>query len=66
MKINIFSGCVFAASMLLTTSCSDYLTEEHKGQLTVDTLYKSKADLDLAVNSLYANVQGFQRCCCHY
>ena len=60
MKINILSGCVVAASMLLTTSCSDFLTEDPKGQLTVETLYKSKADLDLAVNSLYANVQGFQ------
>lgn len=60
MKINILPGCVFAASMLLTTSCSDFLTEDPKGQLTVETLYKSKADLDLAINSLYQNVQGFQ------
>ena len=60
MKINILPGCVFAASMLLTTSCSDFLTEDPKGQLTVETLYKSKADLDLAINSLYQYVLGFQ------
>ena len=60
MKINILSGCVLAASMLLTTSCSDFLTENPKGQLTNGTLFKTKADLDLAVNSLYSNVQGFQ------
>ena len=53
MKINILSGCVLAASMLLTTSCSDFLTEDPKGQLTNETLFKTKADLDLAVNSLY-------------
>ena len=60
MKINILSGCVLAASMLLTTSCSDFLTEDPKGQLTNETLFKTKADLDLAVNSLYSNIQGFQ------
>lgn len=56
MKINILSGCVLAASMLLTTSCSDFLTEDPKGQLTNETLFKTKADLDLAVNSLYSNI----------
>lgn len=60
MKINILPGCLLAASMLLTTSCSDFLTEDPKGQLTNETLFKTKADLDLAVNSLYSNVQGFQ------
>lgn len=60
MKLNILPGCVLAASMLLTTSCSDFLTEDPKGQLTNETLFKTNADLDLAVNSLYANIQGFQ------
>ena len=42
MKINILSGCVLAASMLLTTSCSDFLTEDPKGQLTNETLFRQR------------------------
>ena len=46
MKSNIFLGCMLAAG-LLSASCSDFLTEDPKGQLDPKTYYNS-AD---AVNS---------------
>lgn len=46
--------------MALTTSCSDFLTEDPKGQLTPETLFKSASDLDMALNSLYQQVQNLQ------
>lgn len=60
MKINIIPSCVLVASMLLSTSCSDFLTEDPKGQLSGENFFQSKADLDQAVYSLYSYVQGFQ------
>lgn len=60
MKANILPGCILAASLALTTSCSDFLTEDPKGQLTTETLFKTSADLDKAVYNLYSFVQGFQ------
>lgn len=43
-------------------SCSDFLDEDPKGQLTEDTFFQSQNDLDMAVYALYNLVQGSQ---CH-
>lgn len=60
MNNKIFTGCLFAASMLFTTSCSDFLTEDPKGKITPDSFYSNQNEVDMAVHSLYAMVQGFQ------
>lgn len=60
MNNKIFAGCLFAASMLLTTSCSDFLTEDPKGKITPDGFYSNQNEVDMAVHALYAMVQGFQ------
>lgn len=60
MKINILSGCLFAATMTLTTACSDFLTEDPKGRLTPETLFKTKADVEMSLNSLYSTLLDFQ------
>lgn len=60
MKIKFLPCCVLAASMALTTSCSDFLTEDPKGQITPETLFKSASDLDMALNALYQQIQGLQ------
>ena len=47
--------------LIRTAPLSDSLLDVYKRQqLTNETLFKTKADLDLAVNSLYSNIQGFQ------
>ena len=60
MKINILPGCILAASMALTTSCSDFLTEDPKGQLTPENVFKTAEDLDLSLTSLYGSLLGLQ------
>lgn len=60
MKINILPGCILAASMLLTASCSDFLTEDPKGRLTNENFFQSEEDLDMSVYALYQAVQGYQ------
>jgi starch-binding outer membrane protein, SusD/RagB family len=60
MKINILTGCLLAASMLLTTSCSDFLTEDPNGKLTPETYPQNQKDLDMSVYALYQKVQALQ------
>lgn len=60
MKNKILSGCLLAASILATTSCSDFLTEDPKGKLTPDTYFSNQAELDMSVYALYAKVQAYQ------
>ena len=60
MKINILPGCILAASMVLTTSCSDFLTEDPKGQMTPENVFKTTEDLDLSLTSLYGSLLGLQ------
>lgn len=60
MKNRILQGCVLAASMLVATSCSDFLTENPKGKLTPETFFSNQEELNMSVYALYAQVQGFQ------
>ena len=60
MKNKILSGCLLAASILATTSCSDFLTEDPKGKLTPDTYFSNQAELDMSVYALYSKVQEYQ------
>lgn len=60
MKYRILFGCVLSGLMLSTTSCSDYLTENAKGQLTPDKFFTSQNELQMAENSLYDLVCGTQ------
>jgi starch-binding outer membrane protein, SusD/RagB family len=54
MKTKIYIGCLLAASLLATTtSCSDFLNEDPKGQLAQDNFFTCQADLDASVNTLY-------------
>lgn len=56
MKTKIFVGTCLAFSVMLG-SCSDFLTEDPKGQMVPDNYWSSQNDLDGAVNALYAQVQ---------
>lgn len=38
------------------SSCSDFLTEDPSGQMAPENFFKTKNDLDMAVNALYYNV----------
>lgn len=38
------------------TSCTDFLTEDPKGQLATQTFFSNKGDLDASLNALYAVV----------
>lgn len=50
----IYISCFLAASLLATTtSCSDFLNEDPKGQMAQDNFFTSQADLDASVNTLY-------------
>ena len=60
MKNKILSGCIVAVSLLATTSCSDFLTEDPKGKLTPDNYFSNQAELDMSVYALYAKVQEYQ------
>ena len=60
MKKRIFSRCLFAATLLVTTSCSDFLTEDPQGRLTPDTFFSNQNELNMSVYALYAKVQELQ------
>ncbi|MCM1292182.1 MAG: RagB/SusD family nutrient uptake outer membrane protein [Bacteroides sp.] len=59
MKKYIFP-VILAATMLGATSCSDFLTEDPKGQISDVNFFNSQGDLDAALNALYFNVQQSQ------
>ena len=59
MKYSIFTCCLLAAS-LTAVSCSDFLTDDPKGQLTPETFFKTQSDLDQSVDALYSLVQDLQ------
>lgn len=59
MKTKIFFGCLMAAS-LLTTSCSDFLTEDPQGSMTPETYFASQDALDASVYALYQKVNQTQ------
>lgn len=52
MKTKILMGCLLATA-LLGSSCSDFLTEDPKGQLTPSNFFVSQDALDASVYSLY-------------
>ena len=56
----LYIGCLMAASMFTITSCSDFLDEEPKGQLTPDNFFNSEDDLEASVNALYDKVEQTQ------
>lgn len=56
MKTKIFVATCLAFSTMLG-SCSDFLTEDPKGQMVQDNYFSSQNDLDGAINVLYAQVQ---------
>jgi len=60
MKSSILLSCILTASMILASSCSDFLTEDPKGKLTPDTFFSNQNELDMSVYALYAKVQAFQ------
>lgn len=59
MKTRYIFAAVATACMGLV-SCSDFLTEDPKGQITPGNFFDSQANLDAAVNALYFNVQQSQ------
>ena len=59
MKTKIILSCLVATT-LVSTSCSDFLTEAPKGQLTPSNFFVSQDALDASVYSLYAKVNGTQ------
>ncbi len=60
MKLNILYGCLLAATTVMTTSCSDFLNEDPKGQLTPSTYFSSQAELDMSLYALYTQVNHTQ------
>lgn len=61
MNSKILLGCLFAASVLTTTtSCGDFLDEEAKGQLSEGNYFTCQADLDASVNTLYEKLNQTQ------
>lgn len=48
----IFTIVVLIASLVFT-SCEDFLTEDVRGQLNVDTYYKSIEECESSVTSCY-------------
>ena len=60
MKQKIFPRCFLAATVILVTSCSDFLTEEPQGRLTPDTFFSNQNELDMSVYALYSKVQELQ------
>lgn len=61
MNTKILFSCLFAASMLTTTtSCSDFLTEDPKGQMAQDNFFTCQADLDASLNTLYEKLNQTQ------
>lgn len=59
MKTKIILSCLVATT-LVSTSCSDFLTKDPKGQLTPSNFFVSQDALDASVYSLYAKVNGTQ------
>lgn len=60
MKTKYIFSALLAVASLGLTSCSDFLDEDPKGQLTPTGFFDSQASLDASVNSLYYNVQQSQ------
>ena len=61
MNKKILFGCLFAASVLTTTtSCSDFLDEDPKGQMSEGNVFKSQADLDASVHTIYEKLNQTQ------
>mgnify|MGYP000236613017 CR=1 FL=1 len=56
MKTKIFISALMACAVAMT-SCSDFLTEDPKGQMVPENYFTSQNDLDGAINVLYAQVQ---------
>lgn len=61
MNKKILLGCFFAASVLTTTtSCSDFLDEDPKGQMSEANVFKSQADLDASIHTIYEKLNQTQ------
>lgn len=61
MNKKILLGCLFAASVLTTTtSCSDFLDEDPKGQMSEANVFKSLADLDASIHTIYEKLNQTQ------
>ena len=61
MNKKILLGCFFAASVLTTTtSCSDFLDEDPKGQMSEGNVFKSQADLDASIHTIYEKLNQTQ------
>ncbi len=61
MNKKILLGCLFAASVLTTTtSCSDFLDEDPKGQMSEVNVFKSQADLDASIHTIYEKLNQTQ------
>lgn len=61
MNKKILLGCLFAASVLTTTtSCSDFLDEDPKGQMSETNVFKSQADLDASIHTIYEKLNQTQ------
>ncbi len=61
MNKKILFGCLFAASVLTTTtSCSDFLDEDPKGQMSEANVFKSQADLDASIHTIYEKLNQTQ------
>ena len=61
MTKKILLGCLFAASVLTTTtSCSDFLDEDPKGQMSEGNVFKSQADLDASIHTIYEKLNQTQ------
>lgn len=59
MKSKILAGCLIAMPVL-TTSCSDFLTEDPKGRQTPDNYYNSQDALDAGIVALFQKVNQTQ------
>lgn len=61
MKTKIYLGCFLAASLLAaTTSCSGFLDEDPKGQMSPDNYFTCQADLDNSINTIYEKLNQTQ------
>lgn len=60
MNKKILLGCLFAASVLTTTSCSDFLDEDPNGQMSKANVFKSQADLDASIHTIYEKLNQTQ------
>ena len=60
MNKKILLGCLFAASVLTTTSCSDFLDEDPNGQMSEANVFKSQADLDASIHTIYEKLNQTQ------